>query len=78
MKALEVSIDGVIVGVFVPAAAKPYFGAALRNGPHYSIVANVSDWDLPEVCEGQLISFRLIEAPVDARTEAQIIRRNSD
>jgi hypothetical protein len=75
MKALEVSIDGVIVGVFVPPADKPFVGA-LRNGPQHSIVANISEWNLPEVCEGQRISFRMIKSPVPAGTEAQIIRGN--
>lgn len=72
---VEVSIDGLIVGVFVPATAEGYFAAALRSGPQCSILANVSNWDLPEIREGQRVAFRMIESPVDATTEAQIILR---
>lgn len=76
MKALEISIDGVIVGIFVPPAYGGHVHVALRNGPQNSILANFHDLDLPEVREGQRISFRMIESPVDADAEPQIIRPN--
>lgn len=74
MKALEISIDGVFLGIFVPPAHDVVIDVVLRNGPQNSIFANFHDLDLPEVREGQRISFRMIESPVDADAEPQIIR----
>ena len=74
MKAIEISIDGALLGIFVPPAYGGFIHVALRNGPQNSIFANFHDLDLPEVREGQRISFRMIESPVDAADESQIIR----
>lgn len=76
MKAIEISIDGVLLGIFVPPAYGGHIVVDLRNGPQNSIFANFHDLDLPEVREGQRISFRMIESPVDAADEPQIIRPN--
>jgi|SRR5215204_45845 len=69
MKALEVSIDGKVVGVFVPPDGET-FSAGLANIPKTYMRAQVFSgndlehwqWQLPDVQEGQVISFRMIEA----------------
>lgn len=76
MNAVEISIDGVIVGIFVPPAYDKVIDIVLRNGPQNSIFANFHDLELPVLREGQRISFRMIESPVDAAAEVQIIRPN--
>jgi hypothetical protein len=83
MKALEVLIDGVSIGVFVPSSDAT-FAAALYNGPEESMVARVScrgsselseGW-LPTVRSGQRISFRMIDSPIKGGPEPQIIPPN--
>ena len=69
MKALEVSVDGKVIGIFVPAADKS-FVAGVGNIPGSYMRAHVMSgnetehwqWQLPDVNEGQTISFRMIEA----------------
>jgi hypothetical protein len=72
MKALEVSIDGKVIGVFVPPDDKP-FSAMIANVPKTYMRAQILasndlehwQWQLPDVQEGQVISFRMIEAERD-------------
>jgi hypothetical protein len=67
-KALEVTIDGKIIGVYVPGSGR-CFSAILGNIPRKYMRAQVlssSDqdnwyWQLPDINEGQTISFRMIE-----------------
>jgi hypothetical protein len=67
-KALEVTIDGKIIGLYVPGAGK-CFSASLGNWPKTHMEAHVhsgSDqedwhWELPNINEGQIISFKIIE-----------------
>jgi len=67
-KALEVTIDGKKVGTYVPPTGKS-FAAYLANIPKKYMRAHIvsgSDtenwyWQLPDMKEGQTISFRLIE-----------------
>lgn len=80
MKSLEVLIDGISVGVFVPPLGAT-FAFSLCNGPQEdSIVARVScgsssqKWCLPAVRFGQRISFRMIESPVNDGPQPQIIQ----
>ncbi len=69
MKALEVSIDGNVIGVFVPPEGAP-FAAMVGNIPRSYMRAHIMSgndneswqWQLPDVNEGQEISFRMIEA----------------
>ncbi|MFA7335494.1 MAG: hypothetical protein WC028_01815 [Candidatus Obscuribacterales bacterium] len=79
MKALEVLIDGISVGVFVPSLGDT-FAFSLCNGPQEdSIVARVvsgspSEWCLPTVRYGQRISFRMIDSPAHDGPQPQIIQ----
>ena len=69
MKALEVSIDGKVIGVYIPPEGEP-FGALIGNVPGTYMRAQVMSgteteswqWQLPDLQEGQVISFRLMEA----------------
>ena len=69
MKALEVSIDGKVIGVYIPPEGEP-FAAMIGNIPRTYMRAHVTSvtdteswqWQLPDLKEGQVISFRLIEA----------------
>jgi hypothetical protein len=70
MKALEVSIDGKALGTFVPPEGAS-FAAMVGNIPRAYMRAQVMSandteswhWQLPDVKEGETISFRMIEAP---------------
>lgn len=79
MNALEVLIDGISVGVFVPPSGDT-FAVSLCNGPQEdSIVARVvsgspSEWCLPAVRYGQRISFRMIDSPAHDGPDFQIVR----
>jgi hypothetical protein len=79
MKALEVLIDGISIGVFVPPSGAA-FVASLHEGPQESIVARVSCtgsselWCLPTVRGAQRISFRMIDSPISDGPEPQIIQ----
>jgi hypothetical protein len=72
VKALEVSIKGKIVGIYVPAKGHT-FCAMIANVPKSYMRAQVisgSDsenwyWQLPDIKEGQVISFKMIEATAD-------------
>ncbi|MDR3616729.1 MAG: hypothetical protein P4L53_24445 [Candidatus Obscuribacterales bacterium] len=67
-KALEVTIDGKIIGVYVPGAGR-VFSASLGNYSETCMEGHVhsgSDkenwyWQLPDINEGQIISLRIIE-----------------
>lgn len=69
MKALEVLINGEVVGLYIPPEGE-CFGVMLANVPRTYMRAHVSpgnktehwDWQLPDVQEGETISFRLVEA----------------
>jgi hypothetical protein len=82
MKALEVSIDGRVIGIFVPPAGKP-FVAGVGNIPGSYMRAHIMSgseteswqWQLPDVDEGQPISFRMIEAEPGAGVPPQFIRQ---
>ena len=74
VKALEVSIDGKLVGNYVPPAGKT-FSAMLANVPKTYMRAQVFSggpdsetwqWQLPDIEEGQVLAFRMIEAPEDS------------
>jgi hypothetical protein len=85
MKALEVLIDGISIGVFVPPLGAG-FVAGLTNGAEETIEAEVSctgskrslSWHLPAIRNGQRISFKMVESPVSGGTEPQIIRSKQD
>src|SRR3972149_4996358 len=74
MKALEVCIDGQVVGLYVPPAGKT-FAAMLGNIPRTYMRAHVTSgtdeeswkWQLPDVKEGQVISFRGISRSLSSR-----------
>jgi hypothetical protein len=69
MKALEVSIEGKVIGVYVPPDGE-VFAATVGNIPRTYMRAHVMSftlteswqWQLPDLEEGQVISFRMIEA----------------
>ncbi len=69
MKALEVLVNGEIAGLYVPPEGE-CFGVMLGNVPRTYMRAQVSSgnkteswyWQLPDIKEGETISFRLVEA----------------
>ncbi|HWC96749.1 MAG TPA: hypothetical protein VG456_08370 [Candidatus Sulfopaludibacter sp.] len=69
MKALEVLVDGVAIGIYVPPSGTPFF-ASVANVPHTYMRGQVQaaddneewQWQLPDISEGQTISFRMVDA----------------
>lgn len=69
MKALEVLLNGQVVGLYVPPEGE-CFGVVLGNVPRTYMRAQVSSgnkteswfWQLPDIKEGETISFRLVES----------------
>jgi hypothetical protein len=69
MKALQVWIDGREIGIYVPPK-DGHFSAMLGNIPRTYMRAFVSagngsegwQWQLPDLKEGETISFRMIDA----------------
>jgi hypothetical protein len=69
MKALEVLVNGEVVGLYVPPEGE-CFGVMLGNVPRTYMRAQVSAgnktetwyWQLPDIKEGETVSFRLVEA----------------
>ncbi len=84
MKGVEVSVDGKIIGVFVPPEGGQ-FVASVANVPRTHMRAHVMSgndneswqWQLPDVQEGQTISFRMIEADAGAGVPPQFVRQRS-
>ena len=82
MKALEVLIDGISSGVFVPPLGAVFAASLCYGSDDKSMVASVSctgsstKWCLPTVRGGQRISFRMIDTPAHDGPEPQIIRPN--
>jgi hypothetical protein len=82
MKALEVSVDGKAIGIFVPPEGKP-FVAGVGNIPGSYMRAHIMSgndtecWrrQLPDVNEGQTISFRMIEAEPGSGIPPQYVRQ---
>jgi hypothetical protein len=82
MKALEVSIDGQVIGIFVPPPGEPFVATA-GNIPRSYMRAHVMSgdrseswqWQLPDVNEGQSISFRMIEAAPGSGVPPQYVRQ---
>jgi hypothetical protein len=69
MKALEVSINGKVVGLYVPPKGE-CFSVMLGNIPRTHMRAQVHSgdkredwyWQLPDIQEQEAISFRLVDA----------------
>lgn len=84
MKALEVSIDGKVIGIFVPPARNT-FAAMVGNIPRSHMRAHIMSgndkeswqWQLPDVSEGQTISFRMIEAKAGSGIPPHYVRQRS-
>jgi len=81
MNALEVLINRKRVGVYVPPVGCT-FAAMLGNIPRTYMRAHIMtgndvenwQWQLPDIQPGQLISFRLVEAPVGSGVPPQFVR----
>jgi hypothetical protein len=81
MNALEVLINGKQVGVYVPPEGCT-FAAMVGNIARTHMRAHImtgSDseswqWQLPDIKPGQLISFRLVEAPLGSGVPPQLVR----
>jgi hypothetical protein len=81
MNAVEVSIDGERIGVYVPPAGG-HFSAMVGNIPRTYMRAHIMSgndsedwqWQLPDVQPGQTISFRLVEAAPSAGVPPQFVR----
>jgi hypothetical protein len=81
MNALEVSINGKHIGVYVPPEGCT-FAAMVRNIPRKYMRAHIMtgndaerwQWQLPNIKVGQRISFRLVKAPVGSGVPPQFVR----
>ena len=81
MKALEVLIDGKPIGVYVPPEGES-FAAMVGNIPREYMRAHIMSgtdkeswqWQLPDIRPGQVISFRMVEAPVGSGIPPQYVR----
>jgi hypothetical protein len=81
MNALEVSIDGKRIGIYVPPEDST-FAAMVGNIPRTYMRAHIMtgndseswQWQLPDIKPGQRISFRLIEAPIGSGVPPQFVR----
>ena len=81
MNALEVSVDGKRIGVYVPPDGST-FAATVGNIPRTYMRAHImtgndaESWQrqLPDIKAGQRISFRLIEAPIGSGVPPQFVR----
>jgi hypothetical protein len=81
MNALEVSIDGKRIGIFVPPDGA-CFAAMVGNVPRRYMRAHIMtgndaeswQWQLPNIRPGHRISFRLVKAPVGSGVLPQFIR----
>ena len=85
VKAVEVSLDGEPLGVFVPPVGEA-FAVFVGNIPRtYMRVQVVSgtkteswSWQLPDVKEGQLLSLRMVEAvPGSGRPPGRVSPREA-
>jgi hypothetical protein len=82
MKALEVSVDGNVIGIFVPPEGES-FAALVGNIPRSYMRAHVMSgnedeswqWQLPDIDEGQTISFRMVEAAPGSGIPPQHVRQ---
>ena len=82
VKALEVTIEGKLVGVFVPPE-KSTFAAMVGNIPVKHMRAHIMtgndseswQWQLPDIMPGQVISFRMVEAAADSGIPPQFVRK---
>lgn len=81
MNAVEVLINRKRIGVYVPPDGCT-FSAMVGNIPRGYMRAHIMtgndaerwQWQLPDIQPGQLISFRLVEAPVGSGVPPQFIR----
>ena len=81
MNAVEVLINGKRVGVYVPPEGCS-FAAMVGNVPRTYMRAHIMtggdseswQWQLPDIKPGELISFRLVEAPVGSGVPPQFVR----
>src|SRR6185369_15791754 len=81
MKALKVLIDGEPVGVYVPPVGAT-FTAMVGNIPRKYMRAHIMtgtdaeswQWQLSDVKPGQVISFRMIEAPLGSGIPPQFVQ----
>jgi hypothetical protein len=82
MNALEVSIDGTIVGVYVPPEGSA-FAAMVGNIPRHYMRGQITTgndteswaWQLPDIQAGQAITFRLVAAPAGSGIPPQFVRQ---
>ena len=80
MKALEVLIDGKVIGLFVPPRGST-FAAMIGNVPRRYMRAHIMSgnetenwqWQLPDVKKGQEISFRMVEAKTGSGTPPDFV-----
>ena len=81
MNAVEVSIDGERIGVYVPPKGA-CFSAMVANIPRIYMRAHIMSgndseswqWQLPDIQPGQIISFRMVEASVGSGVPPHFIR----
>ena len=82
MNALEVSVDGKRIGVYVPPEGST-FAAMVGNIPRRYMRVHIMtgndaeswQWQLPNIRPGYRISFRLIKAPVGSGVPPQFVRQ---
>jgi hypothetical protein len=83
MKALEVSINGKVVGLYVLPEGQT-FGAMVANVPRTHMRAQIMTatetedwhWQLPDVKEGQVIGFRMVKTAPGSGVPPRITLRD--
>lgn len=81
MKALQVSSDGEVIGVFLPPEGCP-FAAMVGNIPKHYMRAHIMSgtdaeswqWKLPDISEGQTICFCMVDAKPGSGVPPHFIR----
>jgi hypothetical protein len=84
MKALEVSIDGRVICIFVPPPGEP-FVASVGNIPRSymrvhimsSTLSESWQWQLPDLDEGQTVAFRMVDADAGSGVPPDYIRQRA-
>ena len=82
MKALEVIVDGKVLGTFAPPKGG-WFVATVGNIPRKYMRADIRagarkerwQWQLPDIQPGQTIAFRMVDAAAGTGIAPQRVRR---
>ncbi len=84
VNAVEVVLDGAPVGIFVPPLGQPFtvfVGNIPRSYMRVQVVSGTKheswSWQLPDVRLGQVLTLRMVEAPVGSGRPPRISPRST-